>query len=469
GTLDYGTTETLTLTATVNIGIGGTTLTNIVSNTQDQFDTNITPDDNSEDITINNDADIVLTKTVNNNKPNASDDITFTITVTNNGPAQAQNLVITDTIPAGLTFVNAITTAGTWSAPHWTIGTLNKGSTDTLRIVANVNTGTNGTVITNTISNSQEQTDTNITADDDIEIITVNDIPVANDDYETIDEDNILNSNVLTNDTGLNDGGIIVTVTTDVVNGTLALNTDGTYTYTPDANYHGSDSFVYEVCDVDNECDQAAVNITINSVNDLPVAQDDNININEDSELNKILILEDNGNGADDFGGDGPSTSPVKLIVNTEDGVLELNDNGTPNNPTDDYFLYTPEHNYYGHDSFEYEICDYDGDCDQAIVNIEVIDDDVLSIPEIFTPNGDGINDLFYVEGLELYPDNSILIFNRWGDKVFEASPYNSDWDGTSNFGIVPGGKQLTEGTYFYIIKLKNKHKDIKGYIYLKR
>ena len=469
GTLNNGDTETISITATVDVGSGGTTITNTISNTQDQADNNSTSDDNVEDIIVNNDADIVLTKVTDNPTPNAGDNITFTITVTNNGPAQAQNLIVSDLLPAGLTLVSGTPTTGTWTSPDWTIGTLNSGVTETLIINADVDVGTNGFDITNTVSNSQEQTDTNISTDDDNEIIYVNDIPVANDDNETTDEDNTLISDVLINDTGLSDGGIVVTLITDVINGILELNADGTFTYTPDADYYGSDSFVYEVCDTENDCNQATVFITINSVNDLPAAQDDDINVDEDSELNEIFILNDNGNGSDYFGGDGPGIGTVGLILSTENGTLEFNDNSTPNNPTDDYFIYTPEHDYFGYDSFEYEICDSDGDCDQAIVNIEVINDNVLFFPKIFTPNNDGFNDRFYIEGLEIYPENTIIIFNRWGNKVFEASPYNNDWDGTANFGIKFNGKELPEGTYFFILKTGNDEKDIKAYIYLKR
>jgi gliding motility-associated-like protein len=92
-----------------------------------------------------------------------------------------------------------------------------------------------------------------------------------------------------------------------------------------------------------------------------------------------------------------------------------------------------------------------------------------LFIPEVFTPNYDGLNDFFIIEGLEMYPENILVIFNRWGNKVFEESPYNNDWDGTNHFGISPGGDKLPEGTYFYILKTNNEKEDVKGYIYLKR
>lgn len=68
-----------------------------------------------------------------------------------------------------------------------------------------------------------------------------------------------------------------------------------------------------------------------------------------------------------------------------------------------------------------------------------------------FSPNGDGTNDLWIIENIESYPENTVSIFNRWGTKIWGTSGYNNDdnvWNGT---GI--DGKTVGSGTYFYIIK----------------
>jgi len=90
-------------------------------------------------------------------------------------------------------------------------------------------------------------------------------------------------------------------------------------------------------------------------------------------------------------------------------------------------------------------------------------------IPEGFSPNGDGTNDLFVIRGILYYPDNTIVIFNRWGNKVFEASPYQNTWDGKTTMGISVGGEKLPVGTYFYLLDLDDGSEVIKGTIYLKR
>jgi len=90
-------------------------------------------------------------------------------------------------------------------------------------------------------------------------------------------------------------------------------------------------------------------------------------------------------------------------------------------------------------------------------------------IPEGFSPNGDVINDVFFIRGILNYPNNAFVIYNRWGDKVFDASPYQNTWDGKANQGIRIGGDELPVGIYFYVLDLKDGSKVFKGTIYLNR
>jgi gliding motility-associated-like protein len=109
------------------------------------------------------------------------------------------------------------------------------------------------------------------------------------------------------------------------------------------------------------------------------------------------------------------------------------------------------------------------GTCfDSSFVSIVVKDpsdcQEVVEIPTGFTPNGDGKNDFFEIRGIENYSDNVLVVYNRWGSKVYEKSGYANDWEGTGD-----SGQPLPEGTYFYIFKVKDSNKSYTNYIDIRR
>ena len=80
--------------------------------------------------------------------------------------------------------------------------------------------------------------------------------------------------------------------------------------------------------------------------------------------------------------------------------------------------------------------------------------------PNVITPNGDGLNDVFEVGGLNLYRNSEIEIFDRWGNRVFESKDYTNDWD----------GDDLPEGTYYYVLRVDDPNQTVhKGVITLLR
>ncbi len=100
--------------------------------------------------------------------------------------------------------------------------------------------------------------------------------------------------------------------------------------------------------------------------------------------------------------------------------------------------------------------------CKGADTVVVFIDEDidprnVLFIPNAITPNGDGVNDVWNIRYLELFPNNEIIVMNRWGDIVYSLNPYTIPWDGRYNGNPVP------DGTYYYIIKLKDVSKVLNG------
>lgn len=85
-------------------------------------------------------------------------------------------------------------------------------------------------------------------------------------------------------------------------------------------------------------------------------------------------------------------------------------------------------------------------------------------IPNAFSPNGDGVNDVFFIEGIDTYPGNVFSVFNRYGEEVFRKTDYNNDWDGSG-----PGGNGLPDGDYFYILDLNDGNAPVQGALLIHR
>ena len=87
----------------------------------------------------------------------------------------------------------------------------------------------------------------------------------------------------------------------------------------------------------------------------------------------------------------------------------------------------------------------------------------------IMTPNGDGLNDTFIIEGIESIPGNELILFNRWGVEVFNMRDYDNSFDGTSNGRVtINEGQELPVGTYYYVLKIPGRQ-DIAGPFYIQR
>lgn len=134
---------------------------------------------------------------------------------------------------------------------------------------------------------------------------------------------------------------------------------------------------------------------------------------------------------------------------------LELLDDGT--------FSYAMgESNF----TFTYQLCSKTCPdlCSEATVTILIKTEGCQFIPNIFTPNFDGDHDTFVIPCLEAgtLRNSSLVVYNQWGDKVYEAEPYQNAWDGTLNG---EGGKDLPDGTYFYIFKPRPNDPPQKGFV----
>ena len=192
-----------------------------------------------------------------------------------------------------------------------------------------------------------------------IEVGAVDDAPVASDDEYATDEDTPLSLEVLGNDTDPDGDRLTATVVSGPEHGSLALNDDGSFGYTPERDYNGPDSFSYTASDGQLDSDPASVAIEVRAVNDAPITAGDSYATGEDEPLNVAApgLL---GNDIDPEG-DGLTAA---LVSGPEHGSLALNGDGS--------FSYTPEPDYNGPDSFSYTASDGGLDSDPATVAIEV-------------------------------------------------------------------------------------------------
>jgi len=195
-----------------------------------------------------------------------------------------------------------------------------------------------------------------------------NNAPVAVDDAYSIDEDTLLTvvalNGVLFNDTDADDEPLTVVLASTTTNGALNLDaTDGSFTYMPNPNFNGTDSFSYTADDgspVGSTSNVATVTITVNSVNDPPVALDDpGYTVVEDNLLNVPAATGVLANDSDPVEGD-PLTAV--LVNGPTNGALSLAADGS--------FTYMPNPDFNGVDTFTYTA--NDSDSDEAIVTITV-------------------------------------------------------------------------------------------------
>ena len=195
-----------------------------------------------------------------------------------------------------------------------------------------------------------------------ITVTSVNDSPIAQNDTYNTPEDTTLNvpgPGVLGNDNDIDGDPLTAVLVSNVTHGTLTLNPDGSFSYTPDSNYTGTDTFTYKANDGTTDSNVVTVTITVTSVNDSPIANNDPYGTNEDTVLNVPApgVL---GNDTDV---EGDPLTAIK-VSDPIHGTLTLNSDGS--------FTYSPNANFNGNDSFTYKANDGTVDSNVAMVTITV-------------------------------------------------------------------------------------------------
>ncbi len=213
---------------------------------------------------------------------------------------------------------------------------------------------------------------------------------------------------------------------------------DSTVIYVPNANFVGIDTFKYVIVKngIVAQYDTATV-IVYSCKPPLPVAVNDCSDTTTYVNLPGIINVLGNDTlyAAND--------TIVTVILKPEHGSAVVNANLT--------ITFTPDSGFYGHDSMVYQVCEVIGPdtvCSRASVCINVIDtSERCFFPNGFSPNGDGVNDVFAFPCNSKYPNASMRVFNRWGDAIWESSGgYKNDWNGTNMQGT-----PVPDGTYYFI------------------
>jgi len=369
GTIANGTTQTMTVTATVN-ATGN--YTNVATATGTETDP--VPGDNTDEITVapDPDANLQISKTVNDSTPSIGDQVEFTLLVTNNGTANATNVIVTDQLPTGYAYVSH--TAGANYVPAtgiWTIGSLANGANQTLVITATVNATGN---YTNTASVDGDENDPDTTDNTDSVTTTPNNVIVADNDTTVTPVNGLAGgtaiANVLGNDTlngaAIAAGAVNISVLPGAVPAGLAFNTaTGAVTVnagTPAGTY----TFDYTICETINptNCDTATVTVNVAAA---PIVANNDTTVTPVNGLAggtaiANVLGNDTLNGAAIAAGAVnisvlPGAVPAGLAFNTATGAVTVNA-GTPS----------------GTYTFDYTICETINptNCDTATVTVNV-------------------------------------------------------------------------------------------------
>ncbi|MGY8968736.1 MAG: T9SS type B sorting domain-containing protein, partial [Flavobacteriales bacterium] len=108
--------------------------------------------------------------------------------------------------------------------------------------------------------------------------------------------------------------------------------------------------------------------------------------------------------------------------------------------------------------------------CQEALISSTQIRSTDLIIPNAFSPDGDGINDTWEIQGLDVNGGYTLTVFNRWQNVVYRTTQYENDWAGNpNNTSSFSADTKLSDGTYFYWIEWEDSRPETTGYVYIKR
>jgi VCBS repeat-containing protein len=223
-----------------------------------------------------------------------------------------------------------------------------------------------GQIVTDTITVTSF--DGSATQEIEVTITGTNDAPVAVSKASSGFEDTAINGQLVASDVDNDQADLTFALDTGPANGTVAVNADGSYRYTGNQDFNGTDSFTYQVSDGDGDVDTSTATITVDAVNDAPVAVAKASSGFEDTAIIGQLVASDVDNDQ--------ANLTFALDTGPSNGTVTLNADGS--------YRYTGNQDFNGTDSFTYQVNDGDGDVDTstATITVDAVNDAPVTIDD---------------------------------------------------------------------------------------
>ncbi|HEY1010515.1 MAG TPA: gliding motility-associated C-terminal domain-containing protein, partial [Daejeonella sp.] len=323
-------------------------------------------------------------------------------------------------------------------------------------------------------------------------------LPLAKNDSFNIDQDKLLMGDVAPNDSNPKSDKLTFTKLTGPQNGKITFEEDGKFTFTPDRDFAGIAEFTYRVCNTSGECDEAKVTINVNAyttVNLTPVLS----SVREGNKIavtarllrpfpeDVVITVDYNGKAQRErdylvLDQDMSLKIPKGALSTTEKITIAALNDGFEEGDEDIILKIRTVSNpdvHIGNGAVVIINDIYPPPPTTDVPQDEPVNNAIIPDP-LMSPNNDGNgNEFFTIQNVELYPDNEVLIFNRWGNELFALKNYNNSdrsFKGFANKGMLVNSElPLTDGVYFYVIYTyrtvgNERIKQVnKGYLILKR
>ncbi|MEE9375134.1 MAG: Ig-like domain-containing protein, partial [Rhizobiaceae bacterium] len=276
----------------------------------------------------------------------------------------------------------------------------------------------------------------------DIDVLPVNDLPVLGSiPAQTTNEDVVLNNiDVLSSASDVDGDTLLVLAgSTSATNGSVSINGDGTLNYTPNTDYFGSDTISYTVDDGNGGTVAGSFAVTVNSINDAPVAgSPTDVSTNEDTALNNIDVL----SAASDV--DGDTLTVLAGSASATNGSVTINGDGTLN--------YTPNADYFGSDTISYTVDDGNGGtvAGSVAVTVNSINDaPVAGSPAVVSTNEDtALNNIDVLSAASDVDGDTLTVLAGSASATNGAVTINGD--GTLNY--IPNADYFGSDTISYTV-----------------